>query len=69
MDDKEADRQVEMIRQRLRSQMEEGFAPDPRVTEVQTRQLWALEFIAFALGELVRGMRQPRGGEEKSPDE
>jgi hypothetical protein len=68
VDDKEADRQVEMTRQRLLSQMERGFAPDPRVTEVQSRQVYALEFIAFALGELVREMRRPREAGREPPE-
>jgi len=66
MDRKEADQQeAEMMRQRLLLQLEEGFVPDPKITETQLRQTRALEFIAFALGELVRDMRQSRGTKDE----
>jgi hypothetical protein len=48
------------LREAMRAQLANGFAPDPFQTDVGQRQTRALEFIAFALGELVQEMQHLR---------
>jgi hypothetical protein len=66
MDKKETERlRTENARQRLLAQLEEGFAPSVKTNDPQFRQLAALEFIAFTMGELVKEIRQLRQANEK----
>ena len=48
---------TELQRELLRMALRNGFAPAPNQSDAARRQANALEFIAYALGELVSEVR------------